>query len=232
MSLLSYTYVIEHVPGEANVWGDFLDRWGATRTSTATATGARMSRLAAVERVSPLEAADFVWPSEDDIRAAQLAVRAKDSMEPSQPPLCWSEDRQLFVLADERVCIPDDAVELQLRLCVVAHAGAAGHRGAKTTAKALEVLFSWRSLRKDVSVFVSECMHCMATATGKIPRSLGETLRATKPNEQLQSDFLSISEGAGGLKYVIVLKDNTSGYVQLVACVKATNDAVYQSLLD
>ncbi|KAE9083679.1 hypothetical protein PF006_g26638 [Phytophthora fragariae] len=232
LSLLSFTYVIEHVPGEANVWGDLLSRWGATKMPTAATIGARMSRLAAVERVSPLEAVDFVWPSEDEIRAAQLARRAKDSMEPSQPPLCWSDDRQLFLLADERVWIPDDAVELQLRLCVVAHAGAAGHRGAKTTAKALEDLFSWRSLRKDVAVFVSECMHCMATATGKIPRPLGETLRATKPNEQLHFDFLSMAEGAGGLKYVLVLKDNMSGYVELVACVQATSDEVYQSLLD
>ncbi|KAG6610583.1 uncharacterized protein IUM83_06707 [Phytophthora cinnamomi] len=98
-------------------------------------------------------------------------------MEPSQPPLCWSDDRQLFLLADERVWIPEDAVELQ---------------------------FDY-----DVAVFVSECMHCMATATGKIPRPLGETLRATKSNEQLHFDFLSMAEGAGGL-----------------------NDEVYQSLLD
>ncbi|EGZ09876.1 hypothetical protein PHYSODRAFT_521442 [Phytophthora sojae] len=116
-------------------------------------------------------------------------------MEPSQPPLCWSDDWWLFLLADEGMWIPDDAVELKLRLCVVAHAGAAGHRGAKATAKALEDLFSWRSLRKDVAVFVSECMHCMATAAGKIPRPLGETLRATKPNEQLHFDFLSMAEG-------------------------------------
>lgn len=29
LSLLSFQYVIEHVPGEANVWGDLLSRWGA-----------------------------------------------------------------------------------------------------------------------------------------------------------------------------------------------------------
>jgi transposase InsO family protein len=130
------------------------------------------------------------------------------------------------------VWIPDDAAELQLRLCVVAHAGASGHRGTKTTARALEDLFWWRSLPKDVAMFVSECMHCMATATGKIPRPLDETLWATKPNEQLIFDFLSMTEGAGGLKYVLVLKDNMSGYVELVACVRATSEEVYQALLD
>ncbi|GMF34640.1 unnamed protein product [Phytophthora fragariaefolia] len=232
LSLLIFIYVIEHVPGEANVWGDLLSRWGATKIPTAAPTGARMSRLATVERVSPLNAVDFVWSSEDEIRAAQLARRAKDSREPRQPPLYWSDDRQLFLLADERVWIPDDAVELQLRLGVVTRAGAAGHRGAKTTATALEDLFSWRSLRKDVAVFVSECIHCMVTATGKIPRPLGETLRAAKPNEQLHFDFLSMAEGAGGLKYVLVLKDNMNGYVELVACVQATSDEVYQPLLD
>ncbi|KAE9134746.1 hypothetical protein PF010_g2345 [Phytophthora fragariae] len=41
-----------------------------------------------------------------------------------------------------------------------------------------------------------------------------------------------MAEGAGGLKYVLLLKDNMSGYVELVACVQATSDEVYQSLLD
>ncbi|POM57665.1 Hypothetical protein PHPALM_37794 [Phytophthora palmivora] len=124
LSLLSFTYVIEHVPGETNVWGDLLSRWGATKMPTAAPTGARMSRLAAVGRVSPLEAVDFVWPNEDEIRAAQLARRAKDSMEPSQPPLrCYGYVWLLML-------------------------------GLPAIAKALEDLFSWRSLRMDVAVFV------------------------------------------------------------------------------
>lgn len=64
----------------------------------------------------------------------------------------------------------------------------------------------------------------MITAGGKIPRPFGETLRDTKPDELLPFDFLTVLEGEDGAKYVLGLKDGTSGDVELVACVKATAD--------
>ncbi|KAE9283339.1 hypothetical protein PF008_g27431 [Phytophthora fragariae] len=39
-------------------------------------------------------------------------------------------------------------------------------------------------------------------------------------------------EGEGGLKYVLVLKDGMSGYVELVACLQATADTAYRALID
>lgn len=71
---------------------------------------------------------------------------------------------------------------------------------------------------------MSECLHRMATASGKVPRPLGETLRAAKQNKLLHFDFLTMAEGEGGVKYVLVLKDNMSGFVELVSCVQATSD--------
>ncbi|KAE9082318.1 hypothetical protein PF005_g27402 [Phytophthora fragariae] len=81
----------------------------------------------------------------------------------------------------------------------------------------------------DVSAFVAGCLHCMVTANGCVPRPYGETLVATKPNEVLHFDFLTMIEGERGLKYVLVLKDGMSGFVELVACVSATSDQAYQS---
>ncbi|GMF51504.1 unnamed protein product [Phytophthora fragariaefolia] len=144
-----------------------------TRTTATSSTSSHRCQGWRRLSATPLEAADFVWPSEDEIRAAQLKLRANDSMEPSQPPLCWSKDRRIFLPEDERVRIPDGAAELLLGLCVVAHAGTSGHSGAKSAAKALEDLLSWLPLRKDV---VSQFMHYMATASRKAPWSLGEML--------------------------------------------------------
>lgn len=76
-----------------------------------------------------------------------------------------------------QVWIPSEAGELQQRLCVVAHAGASGHRGAATTLKSLESCFFWSTMGPDVTTFVSECLDCMVTAGGRIPRPFGETLR-------------------------------------------------------
>ncbi|KAJ0392975.1 hypothetical protein P43SY_009109 [Pythium insidiosum] len=80
--------------------------------------------------------------------------------------------------------------------------------------------------------YVIEHLHCMTTVKGTIPRPLGETLRATKPNEVLHFDFLTMVTGVGGVKYILVLKDGMSGFVELVACVHATADAASQGLLD
>ncbi|GMF41581.1 unnamed protein product [Phytophthora fragariaefolia] len=79
---------------------------------------------------------------------------------------------------------------------------------------------------------------CMGVCTvwsplgGKMPRPHGEMLVATKPNELLHFDFLSMLEGEDGSKYVFVLKDGMSGYVELVPCIDATSDQAYARLLD
>ncbi|GMG17483.1 unnamed protein product [Phytophthora fragariaefolia] len=137
-----------------------------------------------------------------------------------------------MVMPSGQIWIPADAEDLRQRLCVIAHAGASGHWGAQTTQHALASVFYWKTLAADVAAFVCYCLHCMATARGRIPRPFGETLVATKPNEILHFDYLSMVEGDGGVKYVLVLKDGMSGYVELVACLQVTSDTAYQALID
>ncbi|KAE9356250.1 hypothetical protein PF008_g3693 [Phytophthora fragariae] len=79
MSLLVFRYVIEHVPGEVNAWGDLLSRWGAGPALKQERTSRRVARLAVVQRVSPLEDPEFVWPAETEIRALQQVARDDNS---------------------------------------------------------------------------------------------------------------------------------------------------------
>jgi hypothetical protein len=72
----------------------------------------------------------------------------------------------------------------------------------------------------------------MTIAGGRVSRTFGETLRATKPNELLHFDFLTMVKGEGGMKYVLVLKDGMCGFVELMPCIHATADQVYQGLMD
>ena len=51
----------------------------------------------------------------------------------------WCDDRGL-------VFIPEDANPLQSRLLVIAHAGAAGHRGQEVTLNALRAKFVWLNM--------------------------------------------------------------------------------------
>lgn len=111
----------------------------------------RAWRLAVVERVSPLEGSEFVWPSEADIKDLQRYNRDDQPAD-----VQWDEDRQLVTRPDGQVWVPDAAVEVQQWLCVVAHAGAGGHRGAAATSAALVSLFYWKTLVADVCTFVGD----------------------------------------------------------------------------
>jgi hypothetical protein len=89
-------------------------------------------------------------------------------------------------------------------------------------------------IAKDVKVFVQNCFHCVATIPGdKVPRPLGTQLHATKPNEILHFDFLYIGLSRDGkYQYLLLLKDDLSGYLWLVPCrtddAEATVDALMQ----
>ncbi|KAJ0392197.1 hypothetical protein ATCC90586_010566 [Pythium insidiosum] len=155
LAFLSGRYVIEHVPGESNVWGDLLSRWGAGDAVKEPRTATRVARLAVVKRVSPLQDPEFVWPSAKEIFDAQTTAIGEDP-EVHDDKLGFDDERNVWVLRDGKVWIPEDATDLQQRLCVLAHAGASGHRGIKPTTQALEKVFWWSTLREDVAVFVRD----------------------------------------------------------------------------
>jgi hypothetical protein len=88
-------------------------------------------------------------------------------------------------------------------------------------------------MAKDVKVFVHNCLHCVATIPGdKVPRPLGAQLHATKPNEILHFDFLYIELSRDGkYQYLLLLKDDLSGYLWLVPCRKVDAAATVDALM-
>lgn len=102
------------------------------------------------------------------------------------------------------VWIPDQYDELQLRLCIIAHNGAAGHRGVEFTKNTLSHEFHWRTLDDDVQLFVFACIHCLlTTGGGKIPGPFCPSVHGTCPNELLQFDYLELGLSRTGEKYAI-----------------------------
>jgi hypothetical protein len=128
--------------------------------------------------------------------------------------------------------IPERAIELQLRLCVEAHCGSAEHRAYEETLGTIREYVAWTTMAKDAKVFVQNCLHCVETIPGgKVPCPLGMQLHTTKPNEILHFDFLYIELSRNRkYQYVLLLKDDFSGYSWLVPCrtadVAATVDAL------
>jgi hypothetical protein len=68
MVLQMFRYQIEHIPGESNVWGDLLSRWGAKKKAAELKT---VNRLVTVSQVAPLQEEGFKWPSFEEIAKTQ-----------------------------------------------------------------------------------------------------------------------------------------------------------------
>jgi transposase InsO family protein len=101
-----------------------------------------------------------------------------------------------------------------------------------TTLKILQEVFQWTGMQKEVKEFVKQCLHCLVVNGKTVPRPFGATLKATKPNEILHFDFLTLPVSTEGYKYVLVLKDGMSGFVELIPCARCTAEEVVRGLTD
>jgi hypothetical protein len=88
-------------------------------------------------------------------------------------------------------------------------------------------------MAKDVKVFVQRCLHCVANIPGdKVPRPLRTQVHATKPNEILHFDFFYIGLARDGkYQYLLLLKDDCSGYPWLVPYRTADAPATVNTLM-
>nr|CCA17015.1 PREDICTED: similar to OSJNBa0011F23.1 putative [Albugo laibachii Nc14] len=165
-------------------------------------------------------------------RLEYLLLREK--AEVADGKLHLDEDKDTGVLVDsrQRIWIPDGAADLQQRLCVVAHAGSAGHRGLTKTMNVLSNHLVWSSMNHDVKEFVLRCLRCLLSRGGKCPRPFGEPLRSTKPNKILHFDYLAMPRGDDELCYVLVLKGRMSGFCELVPTTMANTDVTVHAILD
>lgn len=195
---------IEHVPGASNLWADLLTRWAAPPVRTQVrAIRFQLDDPASVDwnLVAPASEG-FEMPRLADLRAAQQQAVAQAFAGDQPTPAAATisiEGFELFKGAGDelwkdgagRVWVPAASRTLQLRLCVLAHAGPAGHRGARVTLKPLAARFAWSKMQSQVREFVRGCLHCRgAKGPALHPRPWGSTLVGEKPNQVVHFDFL------------------------------------------
>lgn len=190
---------------------DIMTRWTRGYRNKRSAIRRVTYRLMETTVVPSPNEEHFNWPCEEQVREAQEKFLSE------KPEAATRDGNSLFKMGG-RTWIPDDADDLQLRLLVVAHCHASGHRGMESTDSILREQFTWRwsTLADDTREFVADCIHCMMSKTGKkIPRPVSETLHATKPNEVVHFDFLYMGRSSDDHRYVLVVKDDLSSYVWL-----------------
>lgn len=210
MRLSAFTYSIEHIDGESNLWADLLSRW-AQPTKTVS-----LRRLALPKPpLKPLATQE--WPDADTILASQQAHLA------TCPPICVLRppDPLRRHQTTNAVWIPRTDASLRLRLLVIAHHDTAGHRGMQSTTNSLTTEFFWEGLRQDVEDFCRKCLFCLQKQGGRVvPRPLGTQMHADGPNQVLHLDYIQLPVAYNGMGYVLVLKDGYSHFVELVPCHK------------
>jgi RNase H-like domain found in reverse transcriptase len=102
IKLMSFDYVVEHIPGEDNVWGDLLSRWGAGVSSAPVLA----IRAVLQAPVAPLFDSFFRLPKRGDFSDVQAAF-------PSEiPELLCLDDDGVWRVASNRIWVPTSALEL------------------------------------------------------------------------------------------------------------------------
>lgn len=94
---------------------------------------------------------------------------------------------------------PDEARELNVRLLICAHVGAAGHRGMDPTLERLRGNCVWRTTQDDVQEILRQCLHCAEYKAGTVVLSpLASTVQRTRVCEVVRFDFVHFAESSGG----------------------------------
>ena len=126
--LSMYRYTCYHIKGEENVWADLMSRWSSKAPT--------VRRIVRVPELSSSSDADFEWPSQSTLIKVQ-----QDHAAPRPADLVLND--HLWTYPDGSIWVPDSADDLQLRLCIIAQTGPAGHRGAASTEQSLSESFKW-----------------------------------------------------------------------------------------
>ena len=249
---LSHFHLIslEHLPGERNVWADLLSRWGQEdyHIDTDSVVHAHIKHNRALTKrkknpkyskiITEMSRPDFQYPTMDVIEVSQAfhkeaEIDALSTLEGNLLPNVTEERGIIFV--DELIWIPSSDIELQCRILTVAHCGESGHTGISNTLAKVEKHFYWQSMKEDVANFCHNCLVCDKVRDGEVvPVPWGNTLTVTRPNELLVFDYLYIEKpktaGVHNYKYVLVLKDEFSGQVELIPTEACNHQAVAEAI--
>ena len=224
LKLSEFRYVVEHIAGERNVWADMLTRWAVQPKAKVSAELAMKALMLAP--INPGLDPKLDWPCLDDIIESQESSAEDPPSNVKKTESGWKDDKG-------RLWIPSEDELLKLRILIAAHTGYGGHRAKKVTEASVSAHFVWKNMKEDVTNFVGSCLHCLATAPGStVPRPLGHALHATEPNKLLHFDFCFMSKGQGGLQYVLVMKDDFSGFVRLKPAKETTAEVTATYLIE
>lgn len=115
-----------------------------------------------------------------------------------------------------KIWIPHSDLELQLEIMITSHCGTVVHRGREANLSILLEDFWWPNIKMDTEALVHDCLHCIITRAGdKVPRPLGHDLHGDTRNEVVHIDLLYMGQSSSRKVYILLIRDDLSGYVWL-----------------
>jgi len=259
LDALPYKLII--IPGVQNVVADMMSRWGSGHRpppktearicvahvpipsptpprsqakhlahASPTSIFTRKDQAARVKYTLPSTIYEmphpWQWPNKEDMHKSQRSLSKKELVGAQRKAGLWYRD--------DRILIPVSDIELQSRICVISHAGSAGHRGQKATYNAVKARFYWPGLPDVVRTFVWRCLQCQKTASGKCrPLVFGQQIVAERPGQVVHIDHLYIQrDSESGDMYLLVLKCGFSHMCELRATKSVDVVTTVRTILD
>jgi hypothetical protein len=144
-------------------------------------------------------------------------------------------------LKQKQVWVPD-VDDLRLRITVISHFDMAGHVGTEAMYNMIKKKFFWPGMRDLIAEVKAICIHCAGRGKVRERRPLGEFKHCTRPFEGIHADFVSlenVDEDDARLhgddwvgKYILVVRDDFSGFTKLYAVPAADSRSAVDALLD
>lgn len=100
-----------------------------------------------------------------------------------------------------------------------------GHRGRVGTQKKISQRFWWQGLSKQVEDYVRSCEQCQLRATARYPDELHPTF-GTSLFEKVCVDIVHMPKGTDQKRYLVLARDDFSGWVEGRALSKGTSERV------
>lgn len=94
---------------------------------------------------------------------------------------------------------------MQLRQCIIAHNGPAGHHIQYSTLRIFRNSYFMSTMSTDIRTIVWACLHCISiTGWGRVARPLGSPLYGSEAKDLLQFDYIELGLSLDGAKYVLI----------------------------
>lgn len=239
LQLQPYNLEIKYSPGKTNILADTLSRPPCVEDHDT-----RKCEICTLEYDLPNRSENNIRNEQIKDENLKVIIKTLEDQAESEDYAHWSKRGFLLNKGVLYRFAPDQENE-NAKLVVPKHevknvlksyhdAPTAGHLGVERTVKRIENNFFWKGLRKDVIQYVKTCIECQKyKPTNQKPAGLFQPTANGQRFEILSIDlFGPLPRGLKDEKWIFIIEDTASRWVELFALTEATAQQCALTLLN